>query len=153
MEAPEPRPAPPGGAPPGAPERRPLLRRLVQLLRGDRIIHEKHRPRGVTALALFALSAGVLAAGGGAAGGRPELLAAGGLLLAAGAGLLRRYRWSLHLTLGMAAAGAAGSAGGLAMGAPLPVLGGSSAWGWLLALWYSLIVFFYLRQRKVVETF
>ncbi len=136
----------------------------MSLFRRAKVIHEKPRPPGVTAAGAAALVLG----GALLASVLPALLrerdlpslepllpplAAGLLLLLAGAGLLRRSRRALLLALGLALAGSAGSGAGLILGLPIAPLGASSAWGWLLALWYCLLAFFYLRQKRVVETF
>ncbi len=138
----------------------------MSLLRRAKVIHEKPRPPGVTAAGAAAAALG----GALLASTLPALvrelprdlpslepllppLAAGSLLLLSGAGLLRRWRWALFLALGLALAGAAGSGAGLFLGLPVAPLGGNSAWGWLLALWYCLLTFLYLRQKRVAETF
>lgn len=143
----------------------------MSLFRRARVIHEKPRPAGVTAAGAVALVLGLAILA-------PNLLllldllpvilgirsgwilhpsypslAAVALLLVAGAGLLRRWRRALYLALGLALAGAAGSGAALVLERPLPLLDGGSAWGWLLGLWYCLLVFFYLRQKRIVEIF
>lgn len=142
------------------------------LLDRPKVIHEKPRPAGVTvvggaaaALGLLVLLPALLALlprllGGEGLPRESSLLlpllsppAAGLLLLAAGVGLLRRSEWALRLALGLALAGAAGSGAALWMGLPLPLLEARSFWGWLLGLWYCLLAFFYLRQKRVVESF